>query len=191
VLIPQFGPSDLTKIPFMTQGAQATAKDWLSSVAPWFKAPAEIAMNRNAFTDTPIDSGKPIPVGGPGGAILGALGLTSATSRSGTAAEGINPWLAYALKQTGPITNEAVFSRAPTAQASRGKNLDLLSYVGGLSVYNRNLEQETVAAQLEFNDQVSTLLRNMRDAGAFPPVKERKESPYQKKLIAALGGGGG
>lgn len=200
MLIPQFGPSDLVKVPGLSGSITSAISQDASLLAPWFKAPVEIATNTNSFTQQPIsDQGrlKPIggPLAGPVASILGAVGLAGTTSRGGVHEQGINPWAAYFAQQAGgPLAATALFQQAPTAQSARGDihgvGLGLVSYISGVSLYDRNPQLEATVAQLNFQDQVKKTIRNLRDAGTLPPAPKHKPSKFQNNLMATLAGGG-
>ena len=104
--------------------------------------------------------------------------------------EGANPWYTFAAQQI-PFVNFLINQESPIKQAERGGALNSpLAYLGGVSLYHRDLQAEQTAAQLNFQDTMKKILRGQRDTGQLAPVRPKKLSPYQIALNKLINQGG-
>jgi hypothetical protein len=65
-----------------------------------------------------------------------------------------------------------------------------MSFFGGVSTYDRDLETELTVAQLEWQEEMQRLMRRLRDEGLVAPAStSRSESSYQRTINNMLKGG--
>jgi hypothetical protein len=183
-LMPQIGVTDLQKL---EHPSNLITQMW----GPQFKIPFEVATGRSTFTGQPIasETHERNPVSGFGASILSLLpgsnvGQTSRKAGGETIyGAGANPWYTYAAGQI-PMLNQLFLRESSIKQAQQGNAwLPRMSYLAGLSVYDRDLESEQTAAQLEWADAFKKILRSLRDEGAFPETVPRKQSRNQKYML--------
>lgn len=187
-LLPQIGVADLQKI---EHPSNLITQMW----GPQFKIPFELATGTNTFTGQPIQGTHPRnPVSGFGADVLKLLpgsnvGQTSRNVRGQTVyGQGANPWYLYAAGQI-PMLNQLMIRESNIKQAQQGNAwFPRLSYAAGLSIYDRDLESEQTAAQLQWADQFKRIMRGLRDEGAFPETKKRKPSKNQQFVLTQGGG---
>jgi hypothetical protein len=187
MMMPGIGVTDLLKID--------KPLDVVGMEAPWIKAPIEIMTGKSLFTGQDINTGGRTPVSGVAGALFGMIpgSDTGTTSRNvnGIRQEGIgaNPWFAYAAGQI-PMTNFLVNQMASIKREQRGGTaLPIIGYVGGMPVYDRDLEAEVAAGQIENRDAVANTMRNLRREGKLPPAEKKKLSKFDQMLQDKLKGG--
>lgn len=193
--LPLIGVTDLQKAD-PTQGVRSITKDWMGMVTPFIKVPVEIAMGRSMLTGQEIDDGSRKPISGFAAAALqyvpGADVGTTARNVRGERVEGVgaSPWAAYLASQL-PMVNTIVNSTSSIAREKRGDNqlLPIIGYVGGVAIYDRDLEAEQAAALIENREKVAKVLRNLRREGAVPPSKNKRGKFEEDILLPALRGG--
>lgn len=187
--MPLIGVTDLTKLdnPLSIVGMEA----------PWIKAPIEIATGKSLFTGQPITDGAGgrSPVSGAAASLFSMIpGSNVGTTGRNVDGEmqygaGANPWFAYAAGQL-PLTNFLVNQMSSIKRQQRGGTvLPVIGYVGGVAVYDRDLEAEVAAAQIETREEVQNIIRNLRRSGKLAPAEKKKVSSFDKRLQEILKGG--
>jgi hypothetical protein len=173
-MLPQFGPSDFRL--FSNPG-----QDLISLSNPAFKVAFEVGTGKSALTGQSIkgDLHPRNPISGVAADILrdvpGAnVGTTSRNVRGvQTFGEGANPWVGYIAGQT-PMTNFLVNQLSSIKEAQRGKANTYAGYLGGVSTYERDLNAEAVAANLQFAAEMKKIMRGYRDEGLLPNPKYKQ-----------------
>ena len=103
---------------------------------------------------------------------------------------GANPWYTFAAQQI-PFVNFLVNQNSPIKAAERGGAVNApLAYLGGISLYQRDLQAEQTAAQLDFQNNMKRILRGKRDVGQLAPAATKKLSPFQISLNNLINQGG-
>jgi hypothetical protein len=195
-MLPQIGVADLSKV-------EDPRELVTSLLGPQIKVPIEIATGKSMLTGNDIRGGTHPrnPIADWAGNTLGMLpgnpanvGVTERNVRGepvqGT---GASPWVSYIAGQL-PMANYLVNRRATIKQEQQGGagpvGFGSLSYLGGLSMYDRDLESDMAVAQMQFSDQMARVIRGLRDEGKLPESKRKKAtSPYQLELERLLSGG--
>ena len=188
-MLPQIGVSDLSKL------QQSPMRSVGEMIRPELRVLWETASGRSLLTGEEINAGRRKPISDFAGSVLSNIpgtnvGPTSRVVRgervSGT---GASPWVSYIAGQL-PWANQLVNREASIKQAQQGNpTLSRLSFFGGVSTYDRDLETELTVAQLDLKDKVARIMKNLRDEGVIPPPEEKKKSPYQLSLENILRGG--
>lgn len=185
--VPQIGVQDLAKVEH--------PKQFITLANPALQAGFEVATGVNAFTGQPIQGPHPRnPIANWAGNALkhvpGAdIGPTSRNVRGQkVTGEGASPWVGFIASQL-PMTNFLVNQQSTIRKAQRGSSvLTDLNYGTGQSVYERDLNTETIAAQLAFEEKMKKYIRGLRDEGRMPESAGGSTSAYQKQLAAILSG---
>lgn len=185
-LLPQIGAADLGM--FTSPGN--FAKRVAGMVNPAFKVPAELALNKSAFTGAEIAGDHPRnPVSNIGAGLLSLIpgsdvGQTSRLGPGGERLEGpgANPYYAYLLGQLPLLRQLGINSSG--IKAKQGDNLSWLSYVGGLSVQDVDPELQQLFARLSLEEEADKVIKGLRDEGLLPPAEKRKKSEKDKLLDA-------
>lgn len=184
-MTPMIGVGDLARL----EGNPVS--ELLSMAGPWVKVPFEVATGRSTFTGQEIDTGRKEPIGGLAASILkfvpGADVGRTARSPHGERVEGpgASPWISYFAGQL-PLSQTLLHVGDPITSKKRGSAGRLsyknLGYLTGLPLYNRDPETEAVVAEIQLQEQVARLLKELRDSGKLPPAKKQKRSSYQDML---------
>lgn len=191
--LPMVGVTDLMKID-PTQGASSFVKGGLNMVTPLIKLPVEIASGRSMLTGQEIDNGTLAPVSDSVASVIGAFGgettpITKEVRGEEVTAQGVNPWIKFIAGQT-PMSNFLVNQRNDIAEAKRGGGgLTILGYVGGIPIYDRDLEAEQTAAIIENQERVRRVLKGMRSRGIIPQAESGRSKFEEQVLLPTLRGG--
>jgi hypothetical protein len=195
-MLPQIGAADLSKLEHPSEFVT-------SMIGPHIKVPIEVATGKSMLTGQEIRGGSHPrnPVANWAANALGAIpgnpadvGVTARNIRGEQVrGAGASPWVSYAAGQL-PMLNYFVNRRATIKQEQQtgGGPLDFgsLSYLGGISMYERDAETDLMTAQMEFQDSMARLIRGMRDEGLLPEnTRKKSNSPYQLELQRLLSGG--
>lgn len=188
-MVPQIGITDLTKL--------TNPRDAGQLLGPQLKIPYELLTGKSMLTGEDISGGSHArkPISNAAAQVVqfipGAdVGLTSRNVRGEqVVGMGANPWVGYVAGQL-PWVNQLVNRNATIRQAQQGNSaLPWLSFGGGVSVYERDLETEQTVAQIEFQEQMQRLMRSLRDMGVIPEAKPKKPSEFQEQLNRLIAGG--
>lgn len=180
--IPQFGPSDLSKLQSPEQA--------LGLINPFVKGAAELATNKSFLTGAPIRGSElshpRSPVSDAAASLLrfipgSNVGTTARQVKGETMrGPGANPLLTYLAGQT-PMTNVFVNQMSGIRRAQRGRNASLLSYFGGISTVAPDKEQTLGIADQDMTEKFRQFVRGLRDEGRWPEVEERELSDFEKR----------
>lgn len=190
VYMPQFGVSDLE--PF--QGPQEAFQRVAAQVSPLYKVPAELALNRSAFTGAEIAGEHPRnPVTPFGAKVLGMIpgsnvGQTARPTPGGGQLEGpgANPYVAYVAGQI-PMARLALVTGPGSITAQRNDNAAALSWLAGQSVVNADPELSAYYQYIELQDQVDKMIKGLRDEGVVARTT-RKQTDFDKLIQKILKG---
>lgn len=188
-LVPQIGIADLTKL------TQSPMRSIGEMARPEFRVLFETATGRSMLTGQEINDGRRKPISDFAGSVLQGVpgsdvGRTSRMVR-GERVEGTgaNPWVGYIAGQL-PWLNQIV-NREATIKEKQANNpwASRLSFFGGVSTYDRDLETELTVAQLEWQEEMQRLMKRLRDEGIIAPAKANKPSQFQSQINTMLKGG--
>ncbi len=188
-MLPQIGVSDLSKL------QQSPMRSMGEMIRPEIRVLWETATGRSMLTGEEINAGRRKPVSDFAGSVLSNVPGTNVgpTSRmvrgERVTGMGASPWVGYIAGQL-PWANQLVNREADIKQQQQGSPwLSRMSFYGGVSSYDRDLETELTVAQLELKDKVARIIKNLRDEGVIPQAEAKKKSPYQLNLESILRGG--
>lgn len=175
---PQIGAADL-QIFDSKQGAQSRL---LGLVNPFWKTPAELAVNKSFFTGQDIKGTHPRnPVSPIGAAFLGMIPGSNVgqTSRMGPGGKtlhgpGADPYYAYMLQQI-PLAGELGLKSGGIKRGQSGVPMGPeLSYLGGQSVTHVDPKMQQLIQQINMADALKKQVAGLRDTGVIPRAKKRK-----------------
>lgn len=184
MMMPMIGATDLAKLEHPS--------DFVGMLAPPLRVPFELAIGKTMMGQD-LRSKRRTPISGVGASIFGMIpgadvGTTSRVVQGKKVeSPGAAQWVKYLAGQT-PMSNFIINQQSPVAVERRSGTLTNLGYLAGVPIFQRDLEQEQVIAQLEHEDLMKQVMRKLRDQGSLPESEPQKPSAFQQKLLKALGG---
>lgn len=182
---PNIGLSDLARITSPQQLSQM--------VSPFITVPLQEATNLNFFTGQPLEGADAAHQLTPAPGFLSSLlggGETGRMQANGkyVHSPGISNRLALLVNSV-PLGSE-IMSHNPVTMEKKNVFGPLeqrdVSYGLGLSFTQPNQQQELFVQEYQAQKDQQAALKQAREAGAYPPAQQPKQSAYQKRMEALI-----
>jgi hypothetical protein len=177
---PQLGMGDLSRF---FSGKEQALRSSASMVNPFLKIPAEIITNKSFFTGQEINpkTGHPRqPISDWAAPFISLIPGSDVgqTRRGDKTGMGAHPWISYAFGQT-PWTRFAFLGGSKV----KGKGYaPALSQIGGLQITTIDPEQQLMFERMDLKEKLERRIKGLRDEGAYPQARRRKESEYERRI---------